>query len=276
MNKDEMISSLESLRGDLDKLRKKVGSISAENIYNAVIKSMAKSISRIWFENIRQALLSFGPSEDVVKEYDENFKILLRAALPAGTKRSTYLKILDEILANFDDSLLLPVHVSVGEIVHVSHLEKILENVSDDDERGYLEQAIGCARYGFLSASVVLGWCAAVNRMQKKIEQLGFDQFNAEAQEMKNKGKGRFKRFNKKFTVASLNELRSDVFDTDLLWVLEGLGLIDKARHDSLDDCYTKRCNAAHPGDAQTTEANLASFYSDLKSYVFDNPKFAL
>ncbi|MFX1483931.1 MAG: hypothetical protein ACFFCP_12190 [Promethearchaeota archaeon] len=276
MNKDELIASLESLQNDLDKLRKEIRKITAENIYKSEIKNKAKTISRVWFENVRQALPSFGQSEDAIRKYDEEFKNLTKAALPAGTKTSTYARILDEILDDFEESLLLPAHIFAGEIVDVAHLEKILESIIDEDERRYLEQAIGCARHGFLSGSVVLGWSAAIDRMQKKIEQLGFDQFNAKAQEMKNKDKGRFKRFNKKFTVTSLNELRADVFDTDLLWVLEGLGLIDKAQHDSLDDCYTKRCNAAHPGEAQISRANLASFYSDLKRYIFDNPKFAL
>jgi hypothetical protein len=76
--------------------------------------------------------------------------------------------------------------------------------------------------------------------------------------------------------VHSLNDLRDMVFDSDLLWVLDYWELIDPNQHDRLSICFTMRNNSSHPGEAPITEENLASFYSDLKSFVFDNPKFKL
>jgi hypothetical protein len=112
--------------------------------------------------------------------------------------------------------------------------------------------------------------------MHKVIEKLGFDEFNKKSEEMKNINEGRFKRFKKSFNIHSLSELRATVFDNDLLWVLEYWGLIDSNQHDRLSACFTLRNNSAHPGEAPITEENLASFYSDLKNIVFDNPKFKL
>ena len=112
--------------------------------------------------------------------------------------------------------------------------------------------------------------------MQKAIEKLGFDEFNKKSQEMKNKTTGRYKRFNKVFEVSTLNELRSTVFDKDMLWVLEYWGLIESNQHDRLSACYVMRNTSTHPGEATITVENLASFFSDLKEYVFDNPNLQI
>jgi hypothetical protein len=92
---------------------------------------------------------------------------------------------------------------------------------------------------------------------------------------MKMKTKGRYKRFPKSFDIGSLAELQT-VFDTDILWIIEYWGLIDTNEHDRLEICFTMRNNAAHPGEAPITEPNLLSFYSDLKTMVFDNFDFTL
>jgi hypothetical protein len=82
--------------------------------------------------------------------------------------------------------------------------------------------------------------------------------------------------FNKSFELVSISGLEATVFDNDLLWVLEYWGLIDSNQHDRLQICFTMRNNAAHPGDATTTEQNLASAFSDIKTMVFDNPNLKL
>jgi hypothetical protein len=73
----------------------------------------------------------------------------------------------------------------------------------------------------FFRASMVLVWCAAVNRMQTTVAKLGLEEFNKKSEEMKKICEGRLKRFKKSFNIHSLSELRVLVFDTDLLWVLE-------------------------------------------------------
>jgi hypothetical protein len=72
-----------------------------------------------------------------------------------------------------------------------------------------------------------------------------------------------------------MSELR-EVFDTDVLWIIEGLELIDSNQHTRLKSCFDMRCHSAHPGEAPITEYNLLSFYSDLDKIILSNPKFAL
>jgi len=73
--------------------------------------------------------------------------------------------------------------------------------------------------------------------------------------------------------VASLSETR-EVFDAVILWVIEGMGLIDSNQHTRLRSCFDMRCQCAHPGDAPVTQYNLVSYFSDLNEIVFKNDKF--
>lgn len=61
-----------------------------------------------------------------------------------------------------------------------------------------------------------------------------------------------------------------------MLWVLEGLELIDSNQHKRLEHCYTMRSTSAHPGEVMITLENLESFFSDLWSIVFDNASFSV
>jgi hypothetical protein len=91
-----------------------------------------------------------------------------------------------------------------------------MENLSQQ-EADYMIESVNCAKHGYLRASTVLAWNAAVHRMHKVVEKRGFDEFNRKSEEMKSMTEGRFKRFGKSFNVKSLSELRASVFDNDLL-----------------------------------------------------------
>jgi hypothetical protein len=86
----------------------------------------------------------------------------------------------------------------------------------------------------------------------------------------------RFKPFNKKFRVESISELRRTVFDTNLLWVLEYMGLIDSNQQERLRYCFELRNHSAHPGQAPVTGENLYSFYSDITKIVLKNSNFSV
>jgi hypothetical protein len=270
MRKQDALTLLDDIENSLRRLYTEIRKVKTSNIYKKDIKDSAQKIGTKWFEELDPSLSSLGVTDELRKKYDELFTSLLSLSLKTSVKQ-TYLKTIDEILQDFKEELYVTVMKSAGQVVSVSHLTKILENATDE-EKDYLDEALGCASRGFFRASVVLGWSAAVHRMHKTIERLGFDEFNKKCEEAKIAG-GRFKRFNKSFEVHSLSDLRT-VFDTDLLWVLEYWELIDSNQHERLSICFTMRSNSAHPGEAPITEENLASFYSDLKAFVFDNPKF--
>jgi len=272
MRKEDVLIRLDQAQNSLEQLRVELSRIKTDNVYRKDVKQLVNQISIRWFEEVDPVLPTFGVSDEVKTKYHNLFDKLLNLSVKVS-RRKSYLQVLEDVLANLKNDLSIPIMKSVGKIVSMAHLAKVLENVSDE-EKEYLDEALGCASHGFLRGSVVLGWNAAVHRLHKVIERLGFDQFNKKSEEMKNITDGRFKRFKKSYNVHSLSELRATVFDNDLLWVLEYWGLIDSNQHERLSICFTMRNNSAHPGEAPITEENLASFYSDLKSIVFDNPKF--
>lgn len=274
MRKEEALVLLDSIEHRLREFRTDIRKISSKYVNKAQLKKSAQQVCSRWFEQASPLLLSFGVPDDTRAKYETYFTSLLQLAT-RPSRKATYLKTIDDILPDFKNDLYLVVMKSVGQIVSVDHLTKILDTATEE-ESDYLKEALGCASQKFFRASVVLGWSAAVHRMHKVVERLGLDEFNKKSEEMKAKTEGRYKRFNKSFSVQSLNDLRALVFDTDLLWVLEYWQLIDPNQHERLEICFTMRNNSAHPGEAPITEENLSSFYSDLKTMVFDNPRFKL
>lgn len=274
MNKATLIANLKEIDKALDSLSKDVNVSVGNYISKKQIMQNAECISRKWFELVEPCAEHFGFATVAESKYHRLFEQLLELSLKQSWKL-TYQKTIASISEKFKEDLLLVVIKSADKISSFANLPNILENVTEE-EKEYLNEALGCAKNGYLRASMVLVWCAAINRMHKTVEKLGIAEFNKKSQEMKKIETGRFKRYKKSFALASASDLESTVFDNDLLWVLEYWGLIDTNQHDRLQICFTMRNNAAHPGDATTTEQNLASAFSDIKTMVFDNPNFKL
>jgi hypothetical protein len=272
MRKQDALTLLNDIELSLRRLYIEIRRVKTSNIYKSALKDSAQKIGTKWFEELDPSLPSLGVTDELRQKYHDLFTTILLLSVKTSVKQ-TYLKTIDEILEDYKAELFVTIMKSAGQVVSVNQLMKIRENATDE-EKDYLDEALGCAGRGFFRASVVLGWSAAVHRMHKTIEKLGFDEFNKKCDEAKTAG-GRFKRFNKPPPVHSMSDLRT-VFDKELLWVLDYWELIDSNQHERLSLCFTMRNNSAHPGEAPITEENLASFYSDLKSFVFDNPKFKL
>ena len=77
-----------------------------------------------------------------------------------------------------------------------------------------------------VSSSRDVGLSAAIDQIHHAIERIGFAEFNIASSAMASQTKGRFKKFNQVQNVSSLGELR-EVFDNIILWILEGMQLID-------------------------------------------------
>lgn len=274
MSKEEVASGIQEIIKTLEKLDTHFSECHIKFITKKQTRYSVQSVAKKWFEDIEPLLEQFSISEPIKNKYHHYFSQLLQLSLKTSWKK-TYKKIIKEILTDFKDDILIVIMKSAGKITSIAGLTKILENATEE-EREYLNEALGCARHAFYRASMVLVWSAAVHRMQKTVEKLGFSEFNEKSKEIKRICDGRFKRFKKSFNVNSLSELRATVFDTDLLWVLEYWELIDANQHERLSICFTMRNNAAHPGEAPITDVNLASAFSDLKNIIFDNPKFKL
>ena len=109
----------------------------------------------------------------------------------------------------------------------------------------------------------------------EKIEEIGFDQFNKKADEMSKQTKGRFKGFKSSAPIESISDLR-EVPDRRILWVLDGMSILESNQRQRLEYGLDMRIQASHPGDAEVTLTNLESFFSDLSTLVFKNPKLSV
>lgn len=239
------------------------------------------SIATRWFELFSKKLSCYGISSETIEKYDKLFRGVLKLT-SSTNRRNSYVKLFDEISLTFNDDIVLFIQTEAIEGEGEEHqlfeeeVATLLKKVSDADENEYLAEALGCWKNGYLKGATILIWCAAIDRIHKVIEQIGFYRFNGVSTQMKNQTSGRFKRFNKEYTIQSISEMRSTVFDSDLLWVLEGMQLIDANQRTRLASCFDMRCHSGHPGEAPITKYNVLSCFSDVVEIVLANPTFEI
>ncbi|HEX2828867.1 MAG TPA: hypothetical protein VHP37_21125 [Burkholderiales bacterium] len=268
-----MEQELTQLLDDLKGLRKLAKAERVAQIGKKAIRNRANDLGSRWHRNLRPKLQSAIPAE-ICDRYDAAFTRLIKLSGPYNL-RASYLETLNSLITPFRDDLIIPAKQGALSAPNPSAFDSFFAALVNPEESDYLKEAIACARAGYFRAATVLGWSAAVDRVHRKVEALGFRQFNVASAQMASQQAGRYKRFNQVQNVNSISEMR-EVFDTIVLWIIEGMGLIDSNQHTRLRSCFDMRCQCAHPGDAPITQFNLLSFFSDLDQIIFSNSKFKL
>ena len=235
-------------------------------------RTQAEQLATHWFNDTVPQLSSVGVALEAVDRYSAQFSRLLKLSRH-NNRKSSYLDVLSALTKRWTDELIHP--LQVGPPQRQSLLSGLLADLHDPNETEYLQEAIQAANANLYRAAAVLGWCAAIDRVHRRIEDLGFSAFNVASAKMASETKGRYKKFSKTQNVHSLAEVR-EVFDSVILWVIEGMGLVDTNEHARLRGCFELRSQSAHPGNASVTEYNLLSFFSDINEIIFKNPKFAV
>lgn len=273
MNPSELAERTEALLERLKALRGDVRKLGTKTVSRLELRRAAENLAKDWFGDVGPALRTVGVTDATALErYDENFRRLLRLSGPSNLKES-YLEVVESVCKTFKEEVVLPLHTGAKRAS--TQWESFLDGLPDAESE-YLSEALACARAGYLRAATVLGWCACIDALHRTVENLGFAKFNTTSAAIASQDRGRFKRFKKVFVISSISELRATVFDSDLLWILEGTGLIDANQHQRLQACFQMRNHAAHPGEAPITEYNLMSFFSDITEIVLRNPQFAV
>ena|ERR1700738_2477358 len=271
--KQSILDKLEAFKKELQSLRKEIALVQGKTINRIGIRNRAVAIADMWVEELRSALEhKFKLPKDLVEKTALEMKQLHILSRPSNLK-SSYLKTINATLTKFDDKFVLPIKQSATEVENIFDLEKLVPGLSDPEESDYLKEAVECAEAGHKRAAIVLGWCALVDKLQKQILRMGLDKFNAASIKVKNQTSGKFKNWNKQFSVTTLSELQT-VFDTDLLVVLEGMNLIDGNQAERLRTCFQYRNHSAHPGEAPIEDAHVVAFFTDINAIVLQNPTF--
>jgi hypothetical protein len=269
------IDALAKLRADLLGLARAVKALDGDRVSRKAILDDAKRIGTSWFSEVRPAVEGGVVASDVLDRYGKGFERLVKISSP-NNRKASYLDTLDRLTRKFKAELVMPVQTAPpGPLREASIFDALFTSLGEADiDDAYLTEAVDCARAGFIRAAAVMGWCAAIARIHKTVERIGFAKFNVASASMASQTQGRFKRFNKPQNVSSMSELKM-VFDRDILWILEGMGLIDSNQQTRLLSCFDLRNHSAHPGEAPVTPYNLLSFFSDIIEIVLKNPKFA-
>lgn len=269
-----MVEELKSFLDDLKSFRKDLKAETTLQVAKKALRSRAEDLGSRWFNEISPLVTSAGGfSAALVEQYSTGCARLIKLSSPNNLRKS-YLITLDQLIKPFRNDLVLPAQQGTsGTNGTNSEFDAFFSNLSDQQESAYLEESLMCAKAGYLRAAVVLGWCAAVDRVHRRIEKEGFANFNVQSARLASQSKGRFKKFNQTQNVNNLSELRM-VFDTTVLWIIEGMGWIDANQHTRLRSCFDMRNHSAHPGEAPITKYNLLSFFSDIDQIVISNSVF--
>ncbi len=147
-----------------------------------------------------------------------------------------------------------------SESVNTSKLSKRVSQLSNEDEKSYLLEAIQCFENGALRAGIVLTWIAAMRNLQNKLL--------------------------KHNTLHSIDiAIQKHVKDArpirtinDFSYILEGvqlkaacdLGEIDKNEKAILENCLGLRNNCGHPGQYKPEKLKALAFLEDLITIIFD------
>lgn len=269
--KEKLLEATRSHARLVDDIQKRVGRYTGAQVQSGTLLSDVQAVATGWFDSVRPALQGASFSPDLVNEGSSGFERLLKQSKVKPRKATLVAAIAECVL--FYKKVIHEIEISSFASATDLNITPYIEGLASD-EGEYLAEAQRCLTVNALRACVVLGWCATIARIHQKIEDMGYDKFSQTTVEIAGKTTGRFKFFNKKYVIASRSELQT-VFDTDLLWVLEYLELIDNNQHQRLRHCFEFRNNSAHPGLAPIKGPNLYSFYSDISEIILKNPKFA-
>ncbi len=274
--KTQTLKKLDAFEVDLRKLRKSIAALTGERVSTQQLRKDTEELATRWVEELRSSLEHhFHLAPETIDKTSQDMKRLHVLSRP-NNRKGPYLEAIDSVLDRFKDKFVLPIQQTTSTVETKFDLQKLVGGLSNPDESEYLKEAIDCANAQFHRAAIVLGWCAAIDRIQKRVQALGFAKFNAASTALKNQTSGRHKRWNKEFTITTLGELQA-VFDNDLITVCEGLGLLDSNQADRLTDVdFQYRNHSAHPGEAPIEDAHLVAFFTDINAIILTNLKFAL
>ena len=270
--KQEMVTSLQDLKRDLESLKKAVKAIATDSVSKVAVRKTAEKIATHWVEDLRSPLEhKFKIDPSVITDVSAGMKRLHVLSRP-NNRKTFYLSTLKKLLDHFDNRLILPIQQSATQVDKILDLEKLIPGLTNADESDYLREAIDCAFHGYRRAAVVMGWCATIDRIQRKFLALGLDRVNKTSVALKAMTSGKFKRWNKEFSVSTLSELQT-IFDSDLIVLLEGMALIDGNEAARLETCFLYRNQSAHPSAAPIADPHVLAFFTDIVSIVLRNSK---
>ena len=146
-----------------------------------------------------------------------------------------------------------------AEIEHdVGYLKTLAAKISDPIIREYINEAVDCLSIGALKAGVVFLWAGAVRTLQERVLTKGFPQVNAAIQVHDSRAR----------QVKKLDDFQY-VKESVLLLAAEGVGVLDKAQRNTLEENLNLRNKCGHPNKYDPGIKKASSFIEDVTGIIF-------
>jgi len=198
---------------------------------------------------------------------------LMNSVLTKTTGRSrasNYYSSLDQVNKRFIPEVLVPLIKAEGSPDQVSarQLHTLLAPHLLPEEVHYVDEASRCLTLQCFRAAIIMLWSAAIARLHRAIETLGFAAFNAASAAASSRGGGPFNRLTKSLSITSLPELQR-TRDFDIIVIGMELWKYDLQTFQELDRLLGTRNDSAHPGTLQPTALDVQQFATKLQAYIF-------
>lgn len=138
-------------------------------------------------------------------------------------------------------------------------LRKHLSNISDEQTRNFVEEAIKCHEAGLYRSAIVMSWLGAVDILQKYVHKNRLSDFNTEAS-----------RVSGRWRVAVSQDDIGKMSEGDFLDRIEALSIIGKNVKAQLKGCLDLRNGCGHPNSLRVSVNKSAAHIETLLQNVFE------
>lgn len=138
-------------------------------------------------------------------------------------------------------------------------LRNHLANVTTEQTRSFVEEAIRCHENELFRSAIVMSWLGAVDVLQKHVHRNHLAAFNAEA-----------KRVNSKWKPAKSQDDVGKMGESDFLDRIEALSIIGKNVKAELKGCLDLRNGCGHPNSLKVSINKSAAHIETLLQNVFE------
>lgn len=133
-----------------------------------------------------------------------------------------------------------------------------LQNITDDDTRSFVEEAIKCHEAELYRSAIVMSWLGSVDLLHNHVLENHLKRFNAEA-----------KRIDTKWKDARTKDDLGRMKEADFLDRIVGLSIIGKNVKKELKDCLDRRNGCGHPNSLKIGPNTVAHHIEILILNVF-------
>lgn len=152
-----------------------------------------------------------------------------------------------------------------------NNFEKIGSSFTEE-EREYIAEALFCLEKHCFKAATLMAWSSGISRILKYIKN-NLSDFNNASQAMSDNKKSVWKHFSSNFqkNATSVEDIRVNSNDIQLLCYLAFKGIISSTQFNKLQANYKIRCDCAHPTDIELSSNELTAIFENIYHLILNN-----